>query len=140
MPFRLFEKPDLWLPRLTLLRLFPLLGAVALWRVEATSAVEMSLWALTGVAAHVCLFGYAALLLVLAVCPMRVGWLHPIGSALAVLVIGGRMAGFAQIMFDGRPDLEGAVWERAWLLAAVLIWHWTASAMIGRAKARGTIT
>ena len=140
MPFvTLVEASTRRLPIATVLRLFPLLGAVTLWRVESTSLVEPNLWAFSGAPAHVCLVWYGLTLAVLAVCPYRLGFMHPASAALAVLVIGGRTAAFAQIMLDGRPDLEGAVWERVWLLLAVLIWHWTAAAISARNVVSGGV-
>ena len=113
--------------RTVIVRLYPLLAAVSLWRIERTSTLDPRLLFLSGRVSTVALYFYAVLLVIAAAAPRQRATIHAVGAALAVLVIGGRLIAFIGIYFDGRPDLEGTVWERAWLLMSMLIWHWSVS-------------
>lgn len=111
--------------RLAILRLFPLLAAVSLWRLERTSTLSLSVMSIPDPVMTAALYAYAALLAAVAVSPYPMAKAQPVGAALAVLVIGGRLMAFVGLYLGGRPDLEGSVWERLWILVAMLIWHWS---------------
>lgn len=112
--------------RVSVLRLYPLLAAVSLVRISNTSTLELELF-LSDRVLTFGLYTYALLLVAMAASPTRTIRLQPVGAALAVFIIGGRVMAFVSLCLDGRPDLEGSVWERAWILASMLIWHWTVS-------------
>ena len=112
--------------KVLVLRLCPLLAAVSLVRISNTSTLELEAF----LPDRVLTFGlyvYALLLVAMAASPARTIRLHPVGAALAVFIIGGRVMAFVSLYLDGRPDLEGSVWERAWILVSMLVWHLTVS-------------
>lgn len=121
---------------------YPALAAFTLCTVMATSKVDLSIWAVSGRVAVAFTAAYALLLSAMAVSPTRMAAWHGVGAAFAVLVFGGRGAGFAAIILDSlgthdeRWDLLGAVTERVLLLASMIVWHRSQAIVGARAIVR----
>lgn len=96
--------------------------AVAVWRIMATTEVELHWGFDVGPLPKVIGWSYAALVLSLFAGWERL-WSHTVGMVLASLFFGARLGGFFALMSNGRPDLEGAVWERLILILVLFLMH-----------------
>lgn len=105
-----------------LFRAFCLLATIAVLAVLTTSAVSLDLWFVDGIAADILTGLYAGGLAASAVRPRMLA-LHLFTASAGTLFWAGRGQGFAEMVFDGRTDLVGAVSERAHSGGAALIIH-----------------
>lgn len=118
-------------------RFYPAFWAGVFVAVAVFSEVSVNLLVVSGTPAMFALYLYAALLVALAVCPTRLSWLHPAGAALAALAVGGRAAGFAELVVaSGSWTLVGAVAERVGMVLAMVIWHRAGVVRAERERAR----
>ena len=109
-------------------RLFPLFWAVTLLAIPIYSAVPPNLWIIEGDVAYGCVIGYGLVLTALGLFPDRYPRMHPVGAALAVLVMVGRAGGFVEVaILRGEWSLTAAVLERLSFAAALLFWHQASS-------------
>lgn len=122
-------------------KLFGVIAAISLWRVARTSSVGIGLGDFPTVfpkfsLGNQLMYLYSTLLMVCVVRPSK--WVHAVGAGMAMGVIGGRVWVFILLTLDGRPDLEGSVWERVMILMSLVLWHMYQSAMLGQREGRSS--
>ena len=109
-------------------RIFPLFWAATFLSIPVFTSVPPNLWIVDGNTAYGAVIAYGLVLAALGIAPHRYPRLHPIGAALAVLVLLGRAGGFVEVAIErGEWSLTSAVLERLAFAAALLFWHQASS-------------
>jgi hypothetical protein len=102
--------------------ILPIMGAISILIVVATTKVSPNLLVVKGTAADVLFCLYAGVLVSCAF--TRSPRVHTVGVGLAVLCFGGRGAGFLELVFlSDATNLLGAGSERIFMAALLVAWH-----------------
>lgn len=113
--------------------IFPVTLVIMLVTVGVTSSVGFNLWVISGPGAAVVAYCYAVLI-TLTMFMQSTPQLHAVGAVVGAFVLAGRAGSFLEVVIVGlRYDLIGSIFERIFMLVAVVSWHsyqsWRATAL-----------